>query len=174
MQLQAYAKTIATLDLSCNCDLCHSYGNAGVLRINILSKARIEPASSQRQCWVLNLLSHNRNSHLYHFYKSPHISDIICYLSFSVCPSHIYLAVCMISVIIKECPQEGMVHALLWYERSGYKHKRPCMLRIFCLSCYAQKLEEMVPRVFHSASIYQVLTMLVLGFQNTKHRVFLS
>ena len=45
LQLQAYTTATATPDRRCTCDLCCS-----------------KPSSLQTPCWVLNLLSHHRNS----------------------------------------------------------------------------------------------------------------
>ena len=58
--LPAYATATATLDLSYICDLCHSLWQHQIL--SSLSQAGIVPTSSQRQCYVLNPLSHNKNS----------------------------------------------------------------------------------------------------------------
>ena len=58
MKLPAYTTTIATLDLSCLCNLYCSLLQCWI--INPL--ATIEPTSSWTLCQVLNLLSHNGNS----------------------------------------------------------------------------------------------------------------
>ena len=52
---------MATLYPSHNCDLPHNLWQQWIL--NPL-RPGIEPVSSQRQCQVLNLLSHSGNSHL--------------------------------------------------------------------------------------------------------------
>ena len=56
----AYATATAMLDPSSICDLRHSMRQSQVL--NPPSKARDQTVSSERLCWVLNPLSHNRNS----------------------------------------------------------------------------------------------------------------
>lgn len=58
-QLPAYATATATPDLSCICNLCCSLWQCQTL--NPLSKLGIEPASSRRLRWVLNLLGRNGN-----------------------------------------------------------------------------------------------------------------
>ena len=59
LQLPAYATATATWDPSCICDLhCSCNDRASIHWTRPGSK----PASSQTLCWVLNLLSHNRNS----------------------------------------------------------------------------------------------------------------
>ena len=60
LQLLAYITVTAMPDPSSICNLCHSLRHGWIL--NPLSEARVEPASSWTLCWVLNLLSHNRNS----------------------------------------------------------------------------------------------------------------
>ena len=57
---EVYAEATATLNLSCICDLCHSCNNAWSL--TQWMRPGIEPASSWILCWILNPLSHNRNS----------------------------------------------------------------------------------------------------------------
>ena len=57
LQLQAIATATATPDRSCTCNLPCSVQQCQIL--NPLSKA---PESSRTVCWILNLLSHNRNS----------------------------------------------------------------------------------------------------------------
>ena len=64
-EAEANATTIATPDLSRICDLCCTCGNAGSL--THWERPGIELASSQRQCRVLNMLSHNRNSQFLKF-----------------------------------------------------------------------------------------------------------
>ena len=61
----AYTTAMATLDLSHICDLCHSFCQHQIL--NPPNEPGIEPTTSQRQCQVLNLLSHNGNSYLHDF-----------------------------------------------------------------------------------------------------------
>ena len=56
----AYAIATATPNLSHICDLCHSLQQHRSLTHWV--RPGIEPTSSQRQCWVLNLPNHNRNS----------------------------------------------------------------------------------------------------------------
>ena len=60
LQLLAYTTATATPDLSRICDLHCSLQQCQML--NPLSKAGIEPASSQILCWVLNPLWRKRNS----------------------------------------------------------------------------------------------------------------
>ena len=60
LQLPATAIAIATLDLSCICDLRHSLQQCLIL--NPQSEAGIQSVSSQILCQVLNRLSRNRNS----------------------------------------------------------------------------------------------------------------
>ena len=69
-QIQAESVTYAT-----------AHGNTGSL--THWAKPGVEPASSQRQCWVLNPMSHNRNSRSKFFlsgrWKSMkgHVTDVI-------------------------------------------------------------------------------------------------
>ena len=51
---------LATLDLNCIRDLCHSLWQHQIH--NPLARPGIKLISSQRQHWIFNLLSHNRNS----------------------------------------------------------------------------------------------------------------
>ena len=53
---EAYTIATATPDPSCICNLCHSLQKHQILN------PLMEPASSQRQCQVLNPLSHKGNS----------------------------------------------------------------------------------------------------------------
>ena len=69
MQLQAYATATVTQDLSCICDLHYSSQQCQVL--NPLGKAGDQACIIMDTSWVLNPLSHNRNSLMY----------CICYLS---------------------------------------------------------------------------------------------
>ena len=57
LQLQAYTTASAIPDPSCICDLCHSCGNA-----RFLAKARNSTCTLMDTSWVLNPLSHSRNS----------------------------------------------------------------------------------------------------------------
>ena len=59
-ELLAYATAPATLDPSCVCDLHCSCGNTGSLTHQ--ARPGIKSTSSGTLCWVLNQLSHNRNS----------------------------------------------------------------------------------------------------------------
>ena len=56
----AYTTVMATLDLTHICNLCCSFWQCQIF--NPLTRLRIEPASSQRQHWVLSPLSHYGNS----------------------------------------------------------------------------------------------------------------
>ena len=60
LQLQAYATATAAQDLSHICDLHHSLWQYQIL--NPLNEDMDKPASSESQCWVLNLLSCNKDS----------------------------------------------------------------------------------------------------------------
>ena len=60
LQQQAYATAKATLDLSCICDLHHSFWQCWIL--SSLSKARGQTCILMDSSWVLNLLSHTGNS----------------------------------------------------------------------------------------------------------------
>ena len=60
LQLPAYTTATVTLDRSQICNLHYSLRQHQIL--NPLSKAGIKPASTQKQHWFLNRLSHNRNS----------------------------------------------------------------------------------------------------------------
>ena len=73
LQPPAYTTATATPDPSHVCDLCRRSQQHGIL--NPLSKARIKPASSQRQRWVLKLLSYNGNSS--NIFKSQKILNYI-------------------------------------------------------------------------------------------------
>ena len=58
----AYATAMAIPDLSCICDPCHGLLQCGSLTHWVRPEIAV-PASSQKQCWVLHLLSHIGNSH---------------------------------------------------------------------------------------------------------------
>ena len=60
LQVLAYTTATATLDPSRVCDLHYSLWQHRIL--HLLIEAGIEPISSWTLCWVLNPLSHNRNS----------------------------------------------------------------------------------------------------------------
>ena len=84
-------------------------------------------------------------------------------------PIHVYLTVCMSNLIMKECPQGSMVPAPLWHKRSGDKDKR---------SVYTQDAPSIMPQptafalemVFHSTTLYSVLTVLGAGvIQSISH-----
>ena len=75
----------------------------------------------------------------------------------------------MSNLIMKECPQGSMVHAPLWHKRSGDKGKR---------SVYTQDAPSIMPHptafalemVFHSTTLYSVLTVLGAGvIQSISH-----
>ena len=61
LQLPVYATATARPDPGCICDLCCPLWLCAI-------KAGIEPASSWTLCWVLNLMSHNRNCNLGFFF----------------------------------------------------------------------------------------------------------
>ena len=63
---RAEANAAATPGLS---KLCCSFGNVGSLTHG--ARSGIEPAFSQTLCWVLNLLSRNRNSHQLRYWCRP-------------------------------------------------------------------------------------------------------
>ena len=60
LQLLAYTTATAMQDPSCICDLCHSLQQCQIF--NPLSEARDQTSICMDTSWVLNLLSHNRNS----------------------------------------------------------------------------------------------------------------
>ena len=60
LQLPAYTTAASMLDPSHICELHHSLKKHWIL--NPLSKARDRTFTSWTLCWLLNLLSHNRNS----------------------------------------------------------------------------------------------------------------
>ena len=62
----AYTTATATSDLSCICNLHHSFGNAGSLIHWV--RPGFKPTSSERQHWILNLLSHNCNIFVLFFF----------------------------------------------------------------------------------------------------------
>ena len=62
---EANATGTAKLDLNHIWGIYHSLWPYWIL--NPLSKARVKPTSSRRQCQVLNLLSHNGNSYNSYF-----------------------------------------------------------------------------------------------------------
>lgn len=61
LQLPAYVTAIATQDLNHICKPYQSCGDAGLI-LNPLSKAKDEIRILMDISWVINLLSHNRNS----------------------------------------------------------------------------------------------------------------
>ena len=61
LQLLAYTTTMTAPDLSCSCDSCHSSRQRQIF--NPLSKTRDQTHILMDISWVLNPLSHNRNSH---------------------------------------------------------------------------------------------------------------
>ena len=61
LQLPVYATATARPDPGCICDLCCPLWLCAI-------KAGIEPESSWTLCWVLNLMSHNRNCNLGFFF----------------------------------------------------------------------------------------------------------
>ena len=54
-----YTTATATPDPSCICNLCHNLCQC--LSLTYWARPEIKPTSSQRQHWVFNPLSHNRN-----------------------------------------------------------------------------------------------------------------
>ena len=69
LQLQAYTTAMATLDPSCVCDQHCSLHVARSL--THWTRPGIEPVSSQRQCWILNLLRHTGSSKTAWFFNLP-------------------------------------------------------------------------------------------------------
>ena len=65
LHLPAYATAIAMLELSYTCDLHCIFQQRQ--QLNPLSEARDQTCTLMDTSWVLNLLSHNRNSYMHVF-----------------------------------------------------------------------------------------------------------
>ena len=94
LQLPAYTTATATWNWATSMTYTTAFGNAGFL--TSWANSGVEPASSGALCWVLNLLSHNGNSCVCHFWSvflSPIQSKIssISFTSLEKLSSIIYL-----------------------------------------------------------------------------------
>ena len=92
LQLPAYTTATATPHMSCIYNLCCS------LRLCWILKPMIEPATSQKH-WVLNLVSHNRNSlyiHMPSFMIDLFIYFILFWISFLIYRGFFRCAGCLL------------------------------------------------------------------------------